>query len=109
MEVLAPGIELTNDMNEAIRDADVIMMLRVQLERQSGAAFPAIEYFQFFGLRQEHMQLASPDVIVMHPGPINRGREISSAVADSQRSAILNQVENGISVRMAVLEKVLAA
>ena len=96
-------------MSEAIRDADVIMMLRVQLERQHEAAFPASEYFQFFGLRPEHIQLAKPDVIVMHPGPINRGREISSEVADSQRSAILNQVENGIAVRMAVLERVLAA
>jgi aspartate carbamoyltransferase catalytic subunit len=109
MAQLAPGVELTNDMSEAIRDADVIMMLRVQLERQNEAAFPASEYFQFFGLRPEHVQLAKPDVIVMHPGPINRGREISSIVADSQRSAILNQVENGIAVRMAVLEKVLAA
>ena len=94
-------------MREAIRDADVIMMLRVQLERQHEAAFPASEYFQFYGLRLEHIGLAKPDVIVMHPGPINRGREISSEVADSQRSVILNQVENGIAVRMAVLERVL--
>jgi aspartate carbamoyltransferase catalytic subunit len=106
---IAPGVEQTCDMSEAIRDADVIMMLRVQLERQVEAAFPASEYYQFFGLRPEHIQLAKADVIVMHPGPINRGREISSVVADSQRSAILNQVENGIAVRMAVLEKVLAA
>jgi aspartate carbamoyltransferase catalytic subunit len=104
---LAPGITLTTDMNEAIRGADVIMMLRVQLERQHEAAFPPNEYFQFYGLRLEHLKLAKPDVIVMHPGPINRGREISSEVADSQKSAILNQVENGISVRMAVLERVL--
>lgn len=108
MALIARGVELTNEMSEAIRDADVIMMLRVQLERQNEAAFPASEYFPFFGLRQEHIELAKPDVIVMHPGPINRGREISSIVADSQRSAILNQVENGIAVRMAVLEKVLA-
>ncbi len=105
---IAPGIELTCDMEEAIRDADVIMMLRVQLERQQEAAFPANEYFQFFGLRPEHMDLAKSNVIVMHPGPINRGREISSEVADSQRSAILNQVGNGIAVRMAVLERVFA-
>src|SRR6202451_2022830 len=104
---LAPGVTLTTDMDEAIRDADVIMMLRVQLERQHEAAFPAGKYFPFYGLRLEHLKLAKPDVIVMHPGPINRGREISSEVADSQRSAILNQVENGISVRMAVLELVL--
>ncbi|MBV9034986.1 MAG: aspartate carbamoyltransferase catalytic subunit [Acidobacteriaceae bacterium] len=108
MAKIAPGVELTGDMVEAIRDADVIMMLRVQLERQYEAAFPANEYFQFFGLRLEHMEQAKPDVMVMHPGPINRGREISSEVADSQRSAILNQVENGIAVRMAVLERVLA-
>jgi aspartate carbamoyltransferase catalytic subunit len=104
---LAPGVVLTHDIREAIRDADVIMMLRVQLERQHEAAFPAVEYFQFFGLRLEHIGLAKPDAIVMHPGPINRGREISSEVADSQRSVILNQVGNGVAVRMAVLERIL--
>jgi aspartate carbamoyltransferase catalytic subunit len=104
---LAPRISLTHKMEDAIRDADVIMMLRVQLERQHEAAFSANEYFQFYGLRLEHMSLAKPDAIVMHPGPINRGREISSEVADSQRSVILNQVENGIAVRMAVLERIL--
>jgi aspartate carbamoyltransferase catalytic subunit len=104
---IAPGVHLTTDIFDAIDNADVVMMLRVQLERQHEAAFPANEYFQFFGLRPEHMERAKPDVIVMHPGPINRGREISSEVADSQRSAILNQVENGIAVRMAVLERVL--
>jgi len=104
---IAPGVTLTTDMNEAIRDADVIMMLRVQLERQHEAAFPASEYFQFYGLRLEHLKQARPHAIVMHPGPINRGREISSEVADSQRSVILNQVENGIAVRMAVLERVM--
>lgn len=108
LKQVAPGVELTNDMRDAITDADVIMMLRVQLERQHEPSFPANEYFRFYGLRPEHVQLAKADVIVMHPGPINRGREISSEVADSQRSAILNQVENGIAVRMAVLEKVLA-
>jgi aspartate carbamoyltransferase catalytic subunit len=107
LEQIASGVTLTTNMNEAIRDADVIMMLRVQLERQHEAAFPANEYFQFYGLRLEHLHLAKPEVIVMHPGPINRGREISSEVADSQRSVILNQVENGIAVRMAVLESVL--
>jgi aspartate carbamoyltransferase catalytic subunit len=103
---IAPGIELATDMEKAIRDVDVIMMLRVQLERQHEAAFPANEYFRFFGLRMEHMVLAKPGVIVMHPGPMNRGQEISSEVADSQSSAILNQVGNGIAVRMAVLERV---
>jgi aspartate carbamoyltransferase catalytic subunit len=108
MGQIAPGVELTTDMENAIRGADVIMMLRVQLERQNESAFPAGEYFRFYGLRLEHVEAAKPNVIVMHPGPINRGREIASEVADSQRSAILNQVENGIAVRMAVLERVLA-
>jgi aspartate carbamoyltransferase catalytic subunit len=106
---ITPNVTLTHDIQEAIRDADVIMMLRVQLERQHEAAFPASEYFQFYGLRLEHLEKAKPDAIVMHPGPINRGREISSEVADSQRSAILNQVENGIAVRMAVLERTLSS
>jgi aspartate carbamoyltransferase catalytic subunit len=104
---IAPGVHLTNDIREAIQGADVIMMLRVQLERQHEAAFPASEYFQYYGLRLEHLSLAKPDAIVMHPGPINRGREIDSEVADSQRSVILNQVENGVAVRMAVLERIL--
>src|SRR5579871_5774857 len=104
---LAQGVRLTTDIFEAIKDADVIMMLRVQLERQHEASFPASEYFRFYGLRLEHLELAKPDAIVMHPGPINRGRELSSEVADFQRSVILNQVENGIAVRMAVLEKVI--
>jgi aspartate carbamoyltransferase catalytic subunit len=104
---MAPGVTLTYDIRQAILNADVIMMLRVQLERQHEAAFPAGEYFQFYGLRLEHLALAKPDAIVMHPGPINRGRELSSEVADSQRSVILNQVENGVAVRMAVLERVI--
>lgn len=106
---IAPGVTISYDIREAIRDADVIMMLRVQLERQHEAAFPAGEYFQFYGLRLEHLDLAKPDVIVMHPGPINRGREIASEVADSQRSVILNQVENGVAVRMAVLERIVGS
>jgi aspartate carbamoyltransferase catalytic subunit len=104
---LAPGVRLSYDMTEAIRDADVIMMLRVQLERAHEAPMAAGEYFRFYGLRLEHLALAKRDVLVMHPGPINRGRELSSEVADSQRSVILNQVENGIAVRMAVLERIL--
>jgi aspartate carbamoyltransferase catalytic subunit len=105
---MAPGVTITYDISEAIRDADVIMMLRVQLERQHEAAFPAAEYFSFYGLRLDHLGLAKPDALVMHPGPINRGREIASEVADSQRSVILNQVENGVAVRMAVLERILS-
>jgi aspartate carbamoyltransferase catalytic subunit len=104
---LAPGVQLSHNIDEALRDADVIMMLRVQLERQHEAPMAASEYFRFYGLRLEHLKLAKPDAIVMHPGPINRGRELSSEVADSQRSVILNQVENGVAVRMAVLERIL--
>lgn len=107
LAAIAPGVTIEYDMKKAIRDADVIMMLRVQLERQHETAFPRSEYFSFYGLTLDHFELAKPDVFVMHPGPINRGREISSEVADSQRSAILNQVENGVAVRMAVLERIL--
>src|ERR1700723_3753014 len=107
LEQLAPGVRLAYEMTGAIRDVDVIMMLRVQLERQHEAPMAAGEYFRFYGLRLEDLKLAKPDVIVMHPGPINRGRELTSEVADSQRSVILNQVENGIAVRMAVLERIL--
>jgi aspartate carbamoyltransferase catalytic subunit len=96
-------------MKEAIQDADVIMMLRVQLERQNESPFPASEYYPFYGLRLGHLELAKPEVLVMHPGPINRGREIASDVADSRQSVILNQVENGIAVRMAVLEQIMLA
>jgi aspartate carbamoyltransferase catalytic subunit len=106
---LAPGITLTYSIEEAVADADVIMMLRVQLERQNALNFPKNEYYQFYGLQLEHLGRARPDVIVMHPGPINRGRELSSEVADSPRSVILNQVENGVAIRMAVLERVCAS
>lgn len=108
LPMLAPGVSLTYDMREAVRGADVIMMLRVQLERQNVEVFPKNEYFRYYGLTLEHVALAHPDAIVLHPGPINRGREISSEVADSQRSMILSQVENGVAIRMAVLEWVCA-
>ena len=105
---LSPCVSLSYHMEEAIEGADVIMMLRVQLERQTEPYFPSIqEYFQFYGLRLDHLRVAREDAIVMHPGPINRGREISSEVADFPRSAILNQVENGVAVRMAVLDLLL--
>jgi aspartate carbamoyltransferase catalytic subunit len=105
LSVLTPGVTLTTDMEEAVTEADVIMMLRVQLERQNMLGVPKNEYFQFYGLNIEHLKLAKPDAIVMHPGPINRGRELSSEVADFPRSVILNQVENGVAIRMAVLER----
>ncbi len=104
---IAPGVTIEHDIEKAIAGADVIMMLRVQLERQHEPPMPAGEYFRFYGLRQDHVEFAKPGAIVMHPGPINRGREISSEVADSRSSVILNQVENGVAVRMAVLERIL--
>jgi aspartate carbamoyltransferase catalytic subunit len=106
LATLAPGITLTHNIEEAVAGSDVIMMLRVQLERQNVLNFPKNDYFRFYGLQLEHLERARPDAIVMHPGPINRGREISSEVADSPHSVILNQVENGIAIRMAVLERV---
>lgn len=109
MTALASGVSLTYDMPEAVRGADVIMMLRVQLERQNVEVFPKNEYFRYYGLTLEHVQAAKPDAIVLHPGPINRGREITSEVADSQRSMILSQVENGVAIRMAVLAWVCGA
>jgi len=105
---MAPGVRREFEIRKAIRGANVIMMLRVQLERLHEKAMASSEYFKYYGLRLEHLEHAAQDAIVLHPGPMNRGLEISSEVADSQRSMILNQVENGIPVRMAVLEKVLA-
>jgi aspartate carbamoyltransferase catalytic subunit len=105
LAALAPGVRIERSVPKAIERADVIMMLRVQLERQHESNFSTTEYFQFYGLRLEHLSLAADNVLVMHPGPINRGREIASEVADSNKSVILNQVENGIAVRMAVLER----
>ena len=98
------GVQVAYSLDEAIRGADVIMMLRVQLERQGKMAFPSVrEYFQLFGLTTERLKAAKDDVIIMHPGPMNRGVEISSEVADGPYSVILEQVTHGVSVRMAVL------
>jgi len=98
------GVEVAYSLDEAIRGADVIMMLRVQLERQGKMAFPSVrEYFQLFGLTTERLKAAKDDVIIMHPGPMNRGVEISSELADGPYSVILEQVTHGVSVRMAVL------
>jgi len=98
------GVETYTDINEAIKDADVVMMLRIQLERQGKTLIPTLrEYSAFFGLSTENLKLAKEDAIVMHPGPMNRGVEISSYVADGKQSVILDQVENGVAVRMALL------
>jgi len=98
------GCEVFTNINDAIRDADVVMMLRIQLERQGKTLLPTLrEYSRFYGLNPANLQLAKPDALVMHPGPMNRGVEISTSVADGPRSVILDQVENGVAVRMALL------
>ena len=98
------GVKVTHVVEDAVRDADVIMMLRIQLERMQGAFFPSLrEYFNVFGMTEDRVSLARPDVIIMHPGPMNRGVEIASEVADGPYSVILEQVANGVAVRMAVL------
>lgn len=98
------GVQVYHDMREGLKDVDVVMMLRLQNERMSGAMLPsAPEYFKCFGLTQEKLALAKPDAIVMHPGPMNRGVEIDSTVADGKQSVILPQVTYGIAVRMAVM------
>jgi aspartate carbamoyltransferase catalytic subunit len=98
------GVRVCHDMAEGVRDADVIIMLRLQNERMSGAMLPSAgEYFKTFGLSPDKLALAKPDAIVMHPGPINRGVEIDSAVVDGLQSVILPQVTFGIAVRMAVM------
>ncbi|MCP9465702.1 MAG: aspartate carbamoyltransferase catalytic subunit [Nitrospira sp.] len=98
------GARVYHDMDEGLRGAQVIMMLRLQLERQGRALFPTIrEYARLYGLTAERVRLAEPGAIVMHPGPINRGVEIAPDVADSLSSVILDQVANGVAVRMGVL------
>ncbi len=101
------GVRVCHDMAEGIRGADVIIMLRLQNERMSGAMLPSAgEFFKNYGLTQEKLALAKPDAIVMHPGPINRGVEIDSSVADGAQSVILPQVTFGIAVRMAVMSMI---
>ncbi len=98
------GAEVAPTMDQALVDADVVMMLRVQKERMTGAFFPSVrEYFRLYALTPARLERAKPDVILMHPGPLNRGLEIDSAVADGPYSLILEQVTNGVAVRMAVL------
>ena len=98
------GVEVAGGMEQAVEGADVVMMLRVQKERLGEELFPSLrEYSQRFGLTARHLRRAKPDVIVMHPGPMNRGVEISPEVADGEFAVILDQVENGVAVRMALL------
>ena len=98
------GVRVCHSLEEGIRGCDVIIMLRLQNERMSGALLPSSqEFFKSYGLTPEKLALAKPDAIVMHPGPINRGVEIDSAVVDGKQSVILPQVTFGIAVRMAVM------
>ena len=100
------GVEVFNDMGEGLKDVDIVMMLRLQLERMHGSFVPSVrEYFRYFGLDYEKLTVAKPDALIMHPGPMNRGVEIDSAVADDiNRSVIREQVEMGVAVRMAALD-----
>ncbi len=98
------GVKAYDNVHEAILDADVVMGLRIQLERQKKGLFPSVrEYFRFFGVDEQRLKLAKPDAIVMHPGPVNRGVELSTAVIDGDRSVITNQVTSGVAVRMAAM------
>ncbi|MDD2447719.1 MAG: aspartate carbamoyltransferase catalytic subunit [Tissierellia bacterium] len=101
----ALGADVTSDLNAAVKDADVIIGLRIQLERQKAGMFPDIrEYSQLFGINKKLLSLAKDDVIVMHPGPVNRGVEMSTDIIDGDNSLILDQVKNGVAVRMAVIK-----
>ncbi|MDR1534098.1 MAG: aspartate carbamoyltransferase catalytic subunit [Planctomycetota bacterium] len=103
----APGVEVCHDMDLAIRECDVLNMLRIQFERQGERPFPSIrEYIQMFGLTRDRLRKRGGDLVIMHPGPVNRGVEISPEVADGPQSVILRQVSNGLAVRMAVLQLV---
>ncbi len=100
------GVHVFHDLREGLRDVDVVIMLRLQRERMNGAFLPSEhEYYQLYGLTESKLELAKPDAIVMHPGPINRGVEIDSRVADGPRSVILQQVTHGIAMRMAIISR----
>ena len=99
------GVEVFNDMEEGLKGCDVVMMLRLQMERMSGAFIPSSrEYFRYYGLDKDKLAFANDDALVMHPGPMNRGVEIASEIADGPQSVIREQVEMGVAIRMAVLE-----
>jgi aspartate carbamoyltransferase catalytic subunit len=104
---LAPGVEVVRDMEEAIRDADVVMMLRVQQERLSGMSINVDEYVRRYQLTASRLKLAKKDALVMHPGPMIRGMEMTDEVADCPQSVVLEQVLNGVKVRMAILQTLL--
>ncbi len=103
-EIEKMGVKVSNNLDEALKNADAVNVLRMQFERDEGGAFPGqLEYFKNFGVTKERLAKAKKNILVMHPGPLNRGIEMSSEVADGENSVILEQVTNGIAVRMAVL------
>ncbi|HDH34758.1 MAG TPA: aspartate carbamoyltransferase, partial [Nitrospirae bacterium] len=103
-EIQKVGVDVFHSVEEGIRKCDVVMTLRLQIERQTKGFLPSLkEYYKLFGLTPDRIKLAKSDAIVMHPGPMNRGVEIASSVADGPQSVILEQVTNGIAVRMAVM------
>ncbi|XWN24986.1 MAG: aspartate carbamoyltransferase catalytic subunit [Roseibium sp.] len=103
------GVEVFNDMRAGLKDADIVMMLRLQRERMNGAFVPSVrEYYRYYGLDAEKLSVARNDVLVMHPGPMNRGVEIDASIADGPQSLIREQVEMGVAVRMAILEALAA-
>ena len=107
-EIERLGVTAFTNMDDGLSDIDVIMMLRLQLERMEGQLIPSSqEYFRLYGLTSERVARAAPDAVVMHPGPMNRGLEIASSVADGERSLILPQVTNGIAVRMSIMAKLM--
>ena len=109
-DLIEQGVRIEQRIEDAVAGADVVMVLRIQRERQTDAFFPSMrEYAVHYGLHLDHLNLAAPDAIVMHPGPMNRGIEISSEIADGGRSLILDQVATGVAVRMAVLYLLAAA
>ena len=103
------GVRIFYDMKSGLKDVDIIIMLRLQLERMSGSFVPSIrEYFRFYGLDREKLNFANPDALILHPGPMNRGVEIDSELADDiDRSAIFEQVQMGVAVRMACLKAII--
>ena len=103
-EIESFGVKIYNDINKAMRENDVLNVLRIQLERKAGSTFPSLrEYHNYFGVTAERIEKNNPDIVILHPGPINRGVELSSEVADGPYQIILDQVTNGVAVRMAVL------
>ena len=109
-EIERLGVTAFTNLDDGLNDIDVIMMLRLQLERMEGQLIPSSqEYFRLYGLTSERVARAAPDAVVMHPGPMNRGLEIASSVADGERSLILPQVTNGIAVRMSIMAKLMGS